>query len=230
MTEENSNLNTWRSGKLAIALVVMLALALVTLAYIISRMPYEVAYKSRTEEGFLERSTVVLYGVAFIICLIVVFVNRWRTGFYVATLLLAFSLREMDFHIRPTTTDRVEKITSTRYWRSGDVGLLEKLIILIILIAIATTIVKYLRGSSPRWLADLKRGRPYAISVAGFGLFMLTGFMIDNQLSMDALDNPVVLFLSLVEECIEVGIPIMACIALVQWAKTDCPKPVQIKP
>ncbi|MFT5108441.1 MAG: hypothetical protein ACI9UA_004085 [Pseudoalteromonas tetraodonis] len=219
---------TWRSGRIAVAFVVALGLALIAVAYVFFKMPYEVAYENRTEDGVLEKITVWFFWLALLACMAVVIRRRWVGGCYVAVILLACILRELDFHIRPTTADRMEKINSTRWWRSVDVGLIEKLVVAMVFIAILTALWKLVRGSGRRWFEDLKRGRPYAISVAGMLLFVAVAYILDNRLDMDALDkrqDRLVLLLSLVEESIEVGVPLLMGLATVQWAMADARHP-----
>ena len=222
----SSTSTTWRSGLIAVATVIALALALVAIAYAIFKMSYDVAYEQRTEDGILEHITVWFFWLSLIICIGVAIRNRWVGGLYVSIFLLTCILRELDFHIRPTTSDRVEKINSTRWWRSMDVGLLEKLVVAIVLILILGALWKLVSGSGRTWLKDLKRGRPYAICVAGIFFYVAVSYILDNRLDMEALDkrqDRLVLFFSLVEEAIEVGIPLLASLAIILWSRTDAP-------
>ena len=146
-------------------------------------------------------------------------VKRWPGGLYPAIILLGFSLRELDFHTRFTP----ENINSTRYWRSSDVDLLQKLIVAAFLATMICMAVVFVRRHFRTWLLHLRLGYPYAISIAGALGYILISFALDNQLDMGALDKPIVLFLSLAEEAIEVGIPILLSAALIQWAISSRP-------
>jgi hypothetical protein len=204
----------WSSGRWAVASVLGLATVLILLAYIASQQPGDLGYKLRTEEGLFEQLTLILYALALVVCLVVAALKQWKRGIYPFIILLGMSMRELDFHIRFSP----ENMNSIRFWRSGEITLLHKLIAGAVEALIIVAVVIFVRGNFRNWLLHLKLGYPYAISIAGAISFVVVSYAIDNQLDMDALDKPMVLFLSLTEEAIELGIPILICSALIQWA------------
>ncbi len=207
---------------LATSLAAGLAVLLVAVAWFLSRMPWEDAYHARTEEGIIEELTLVFYGLALLLCIAIAIVKRWKKGFYGAIVFLAFALRELDFHNRFTP----ENIDSTRYWRSVDVPLLQKLFVAILIAGLVYALVMFLKGGFRTIREDLRNRRAYAVTVVGIVVFMAASMVIDKQLDTDIIDKATeitgwvrwILFLSLAEETIEMGIPILACLALVQWA------------
>ena len=202
----------WHTGRWAVAFVVGLAVALIALAYIVFIQPGETGFLNRTEEGFFEQSTVAFYIVALLICLALVVIKKWQHGLYYSVVLLAMCLRELDFHTRFS-----KNITSIRFWKAGEIALWHKLIVAVIVIGILFALFIVARRGFRPWLRHLKLGYAYAISLAGAMGYVFMSFALDNQLNMDALDQPVVLFFNLVEESIETGIPILLCVALIQW-------------
>ena len=226
--QQNTACSQWRSGRWAVASVVGLAAALIALGYIVFKQPGEIGFESRTEEGFLEQLTHILYGVALVICLAIMAIKRWPRGIYPAIILAVMLMRELDFHIRFSP----ENTSSIRFWKSGEIALWHKLLAAAVLIALIVSLVKLLRRNFRPWLRHLKLGYPYAISIAGAITFVLVSYLLDDNLDMDALDNPVVLFLNIAEESIEVGIPILLGAALIQWAISSRrePAPSTTKP
>ena len=203
----------WRTGRWAAAFVAGLAVALIALAYFVFIQPGQVGIENRTEEGLFEQSTILFYILALLISLALVVKRRWPHGLYLSVILLAMDLRELDFHTRFS-----KNITSIRFWKAGEFALWHKLLVAMILTGVLFAVFSVARRGFRPWLRHLKLGYAYAISIAGAFGFVFLSFAIDNRLNMDALDQPIVLFFNLVEESIEIGIPILLCTALIQWA------------
>ena len=194
-----------------------LTLVLFGLAFVITAfVGGDDAYLARTEDGWIEKASVVLYFIlaaGFVVAAVAV---PWQRGFYAAFLMLVFAMREMDFD-EFTSGEKTQKLTSTRYWRSEDFSIFHKLIVLLVLVATAVALWKLCRGGWSWLRTSLAAGKPYAVSVLGVVFYILLSSVLDNRVDWDALDNPVVLFFSLAEECVELGIPILLGVALVQW-------------
>lgn len=201
----------------AVALVLGIAIALFALAYGIARFSSdEATHLSRTEEGLIERGTLWLYGLAIVLALIVCVVKRWRFGIYIAIVIGLAMMRELDLDIRQGADGVAQKLNSTRYWRSAQFPILEKLLIGTALLAAAYAGVKLLRRGVPVLYRNLKSGVSYPVTVIGIGVFVALSQIMDNRVETGNLDDPIVMYFSLAEECIEMGIPILICIALVQ--------------
>lgn len=202
--------------------MILVTLALIVAAGYVSRLPWDQAYHARTEQGVIEGVTVVFYGCACVISLALFLLQRWTKGIYAAVILLALGLRELDFDARFTP----EQIDSIRYWRLADVPLLQKLGVALLLVALLFVLLRFLKGSAIRLREDLGRRRAYAITLVGIGVYLTASYVIDNQLDtarMDMIQTGAEqgrkdLFFSLLEECIELGIPLLACLSLMQMA------------
>lgn len=194
-------------------LVLGLLLGLVGLAWWLFRLPYEQAYIARTEEGIVERMSAGFWILAVLIAVGLAVLRRWKRGWFGAGFFTLLCLRELDFHSRFTP----ENITSTRYWRSGEVVVLEKVLVFLILVGWAWAVFRFLRGGLPWLRGELIRGRAHAVTIVGLFGFACIPYLLDNILDMSDLENPRTLFLSLLEESVELGIPVLLCLALLQW-------------
>lgn len=213
----------WRSGKWAVIQLVGLFVVLLAGALIAFSLPEDLALKSRTEEGLFERLTIVFYGLAIAISVLVIVIRRWYDGWIVSFMLFLLTIRELDFHKRPTQSGDFESVTSRRYWLAEDVALLEKILIAVVIILAAYALFRGLQNFIRPWWEALRRGRPYAIFVLGMPTLAVLSVLLDKVIDVEDLNTPYVLFLSLLEESLELGIPIAACLALVHWARSNGP-------
>ena len=195
-------------------IVLGLLVLLVGLAWMLFRQPPEAAYLARTEEGIIERMSVGFWVVVVCTSIFLALLRSWKRGWWGAWFFSVLCLRELDFHSRFTP----ENITSTRYWRSGEVVVLEKLLVFLLLAVWAWAGYRFFRGGW-QWLrGEWSRGKAHAVTIVGFFGFACIPYLLDNILDMDDLDNPRTLFFSLVEESVEMGLPILIGLAFVQWA------------
>ena len=68
-----------------------------------------------------------------------------------------------------------------------------------------------------RIIIDLLKSVSWRKVVPSIIAFGLLSMLFDKVVDTDALDQPIHLFLSLCEECIELGMPVLIIIALLQW-------------
>ncbi len=210
----------------AVAFILVLACALAGMAFGIQHFSDpEFALLLRTEEGYIERATVLVYGVALVICLFLVIRDRWRFGLLPSIVILAAISRELDLQIRKTATGTV-KMTSIRYWRSPEFPFFEKLVGGFLVIGFFVALYFFLRRYLPRFLADLRGGCAYAFTILGALAFTLGSDRVDRLLEGRAIDNPRLLFLCLLEESLELGIALLCCIALIQFGSLTRKNPL----
>jgi len=205
----------------AFALAGILAFGLLLGAFFIQRFAGDdAALFQRTESGLIEVGTAVLYGLALVLALSIALVKKWRSGFFAALAILAMLLRELDFHARFSD----EKMSSTRYWRSAEEPLPGKLLAFVILLCLSLAIFHWLWSKRPAFIRDLRDGLAYpatVLAILGYGLLSM---LLDKWTDTDALDQPIHLFMSLGEECIELGIPFLIIVALIQWSRRPSPR------
>ncbi len=214
MPDKSSDLRFPTAGVL---IVCALTLVLLGLAFLITRFWEGTdALVARTEAGWIEKSTIVFYVIVAGLCCVAAVRMPWQRGFYVVVLLALFVLREMDFD-EFAAADGKQKITSTRYWRSGDFPIFQKLLVLLVLIAGAVALWRFCRGGVGWMRRALAEGHSYAASILGIGCYFMISLILDNRVDWNQLDKPIVLFFSLTEELIEMGIPILIGIAIIQW-------------
>ena len=197
---------------------------LILAGWIVSRQSFSNAYQARTEDGIFEWLTVVLYAVAAVLSLVLWIRHGFRLLLYLAILIILMGLREMDFHERFTE----EKISSIRYWRSGEESLLGKFAYATAIGLLVFTMVKLGKAFMSAAKAAWWEKNPVLPTVAAFPLFAGVAFIIDNRLETEFIDKAneitethrLVLFFSLCEETIEMGLPILIILALIQWDRS----------
>jgi hypothetical protein len=110
----------------------------------------------------------------------------------------------------------------SRFYVSPEVPVAEKIIVLVGVLTLAVYAVFYFRRSLPGFRKALAKGRPWAISVVcGIACVLISKVLLDGnsgmiQALLPMLENPRVLA-RIMEECIELFIPIFFIRALLQY-------------
>ncbi|MFP4445734.1 MAG: hypothetical protein ACLFPD_05760 [Desulfosudaceae bacterium] len=171
------------------------------------------------ENGPVETLSAAGYGLALV--LFAVLRRGVKSYPWFLLMLLAMGLRELDFHARWTTMTT----TSTRFYVSPDVPLLEKIIALTVLAVLLYGFFRLIRSHGAGLMSGLRAGRPVEVGfllgvalavvaklldglsrkMAGLGIIM-------SEASIDAAEC--------VEEVLELGIPLMFIVAIIIAART----------
>lgn len=185
----------------------------------ISALPGKIPYHTVREGGLIETLSAAGY---FLFCIFILYFNfkgiiQTRFASFFIVLLLGF--RELDFHSRFTTMS----IFKSRFFISPDVPPMEKSIGTIIVLALIAYIIWYMRKVIPMFRRNLMAAKPWAISVAcGVVCAVFSKGVLDGNTKMIAavlpmLDNPRT-FSLILEECVELFIPIFFIRALLQYS------------
>jgi len=193
-------------------ILVLLVIPVVAAIYFF-RLPHELAFLARTEEGIVEQTSHWLWFAAVAVSLILGIVYKWKQGLLGAWFFLALTFRELDFHIRFTP----ENMNSIRFWKSGEISIPAKLLAFTFIAFTAWTIFHFFRRSWPWFRKAWAAATPLSQTIVAIFAFVAVPYSLDNILDMDDLENPTVLFGSILEETLETGIPALILLALFQW-------------
>lgn len=98
-----------------------------------------------------------------------------RRHAYFLLIPLAMLLRELDFHTRFTTIN----MTKSSFYVSAEVPLVEKLLAVLVLVVLIWLGVAMVRRHAKGFLADLRAGRAYAVSLALAGFLTVASKLVD---------------------------------------------------
>lgn len=167
------------------------------------------------ESGPIELLSVVGY----FICLIMLFflkVKDFKSRCCVIFILLIFGLRELDFHVKFTTMN-MEKV---KFYLSPDVPILEKIIGAAIIFLLLCSFFYLAKRHLSNYIKALKKMEEYAIGVFFGILFLciaktLDGFQRKLAYFDITITTDVIELTTLIEEILELGIPLMFMIAII---------------
>jgi hypothetical protein len=171
------------------------------------------------EDGFIER----LSPIGYVLCMVLIIAQggfRFALGkaFALTVILLAMTLRELDFHNRFT----VMSIEKLKFYISSEVPLGQKAIGLVVLVLVAVAVVHVLRRYAGPFLAGLGKGDPVSLAT----LLAIASVVLSK--SIDGLDNRLedlgflmgseaAHIVEKIEETTELGVSIFAIIAVVAY-------------
>ena len=201
------------------ALVVLLSVVLTAL--VLLQLPHHIAVAVQRENGPIENATVVLYGAGAVLAWVFGKRRLWGRGYTGGLLLLVLGLRELDFHTRFTT----RSITQVNFLLHAHVPPGEKVIGLGVYLLVTVLVVRLIKGSRSLFSAVRNR-RPYAISTFS-GIFLIpVSVLFDKWITRIlrkrggmTIDDDLYLACQLLEETLELAIPLMFVIAMLQWKK-----------
>ena len=203
-----------RSGVACLGMTVVGCVAALLTAWYYVSQPYPEAFLARTEFGPVESLTSYLWLLPAGAALGLAVTRRNLMCGLVAWTCLLLLCRELDLHKLYT----LESLSSTRYWRSGLVSLWQKLLLGTLLLASAWIVFTLARKGFRPLVRALQSGGLWSSAfLAAIALGGLAS-LIDNLLDMDALDDPRILFFSLLEESLEMVVPVFLALAVILWA------------
>jgi hypothetical protein len=126
--------------------------------------------------------------------------------------MLTLLARELDLH--SLFTD--QHITSTRYWRSPDIPFMEKLLVAGIVLPLIINFCLFVKFSARRFISDLKGKEPYTFPLLAMVAYAAASLFLDDVVDVERLKSRLQMFLSLTEESLEMGIPVMIILSIIQ--------------
>ncbi|MBM9604851.1 hypothetical protein [Desulfopila inferna] len=195
-----------------------MAAALLVLVVGIALLPGDLPYETVREFGPVETISVGLY---FLFILFIVYFNATgilRTSFAPGVFILLLALREMDFHARFTTMGMFK----IKFYLSPEVPVEQKIIVVLFDIAVISYAIVYLRKVTPGFLRALSARKAYAFSII-FGLAcMVASKLIDGNSEVFEFlfgmeEGDLGIYSSIMEECLELFIPVFFIMALIQY-------------
>lgn len=186
--------------------------------------PPELADALVEENGLIESLSAMGWFVAAGFLLTTSALQRWQRGFAGAFLLLAFGLRELDFHKRFTTMG----IIKIKFFLSGDVPITEKIIALLVLGFFLLMAWLFLRGRIGWFVQRLKDRAGPAVALAALVLLLGASKVLDRL--PNAVREIGIPFpggaseqLGIIEETVELGLPLMALLVIIHWTRQTFP-------
>jgi hypothetical protein len=207
--------NIKRENSIAVVKIFAFYIAMVIGIYL---LPGKLPYETVRENGIIE---IFSAGGHFLFCFFLVYFNvvgAINTRFAPAVFVFLLGLRELDFHARFTTMGMFK----IKFFLSPDVPFGEKAIVISGILALGIYAVFYFRQSLPIFKKALVNGSPWAVSViCGIACGVISKFLLDGnsgmiQALLPMLESPRVLSM-IMEECIELFIPVFFIRALLQY-------------
>ena len=208
-----------RENTFLVAGVLALYVLMVTGIYL---MPGDLPSEMVRENGVVENLSA---GGHFFFCLILLYLNLTgvvRTGPAPVVFVLLLGLRELDFHERFTTMGMFK----IKFFLSPEVSWPEKMVVTLLIVGLLAYGAVYLRRILPGFKKALLDARPWAVSVVcGVACALVSKLVLDGNSKMLAfllpfLENPRVLS-GIMEECLELFIPVFFIMALIQYIAFD---------
>lgn len=170
-------------------------------------------------------------GGYFLFCLFLLYGNysgAVRTRVAPGVFVFLLGLRELDFHVHFTTMGMFK----SRFFISPDVPLLEKTIVTFGIVALLVYAFLYFRHALPRVKKALMKGRSWAVfTVCGVACAVCSKALLDGNAKMIAnllpmMESPRTL-VRIMEECLELFIPIFFIGALLRYGKESMAEKAQ---
>ena len=200
-------------------LIAIIALLVAILAVVIS-FPIFISPKVLApliaENGVIERLTVVAYLVCIVVVLAGSIKRSLRESLILSAPLALFAMRELDFQSRFTTMG----ILKTKYYVSPDVPILEKLVVIVCLVAIIWGAVQFVKLYARRFFDAALAFHPGAICIGLAVLLFAVSTTVDG-IGRKALgfgvevDHYTIAFFQTLEEVSELGAPLFLILAAV---------------
>ncbi|MBI3307777.1 MAG: hypothetical protein HYZ79_00205 [Candidatus Melainabacteria bacterium] len=173
------------------------------------------------EGGILEICSVISYFLGGIIAFYLSKRGVIKDRYLMSFLLIILGLRELDFHKAFTTMS----ISSTRYYLSPKVPVLEKLIVAPIVLFILIAIFFFLKKYTLAYIKNLINKTPLAIIIFPSFLLFMCSKLADSSLSMFrdasiAITPMMEKTAFIIEESFELGIPVFFIVGLLYLLET----------
>jgi len=198
--------------------IILIVITIVSLS--LSFLPYEFLENFVDENGPVENTQFILYGLGALAAWFFAIRREWSNGLTGGAILFIFMLRELDFHKRFTAMS----ITKTKFFVSPEVPLTEKLIGGMAIAATLILIYLFIRGNSKKLLNHLKAGETWAVSTFMGIILLAASVLLDGgkryltSLNIILTDSGYLLIV-IFEEVVELAIPALLFFALLQWSR-----------
>ena len=203
-------------------LIVGIAVGVATAAALLLVLPRDMSQRILTESGPVEHASALLYLAAFVAAGALAVRARVRVFAATAVVLLAFGLRELDFHDRFTT----RAVSQLRFFASSDVPLAEKAVVTLVLLGLgaAAGYLVWIAGGAARGGYRALR-QPGALAAA-VGLALLPLSLLCDRVvrlltydwALDP-DHTLPYLIWIAEEVTELASPLLFLAALLFWGR-----------
>ena len=167
------------------------------------------------ENGVIESFSAIGYFTGAVVAVFIAVRMQWQTGFSVGTFMILFGLRELDFHARFTTMG----IFKTKFYLSSQVGVTEKSIVTLIVVLLIAFIFRFLKNHVGGFINDFKKGIPHIVTASAGLLCLPICKILDGGFRwLDDMGQGY--RLAFIEESIELAIPYLFIIAMLQFYRS----------
>jgi hypothetical protein len=143
------------------ALYVVIAAAALGLIAVLCLAPAETARRLLAEDGPVESLSAAAWFLGAAGLVLALVKTRWRDAASAAFILVLAGLRELDMQKRFTTMS----ITKTKFYLSPAVPLGEKVVVVLVLAAIAAVVIRFGWRNFPAWWRGIRAGHAPSLAV-----------------------------------------------------------------
>lgn len=176
------------------------------------------AEKLSREGNFIENLTVILY-FSGIVYLLFIASGDWKFRYYSAFVVSLFVLRELDMHSRLTSI----RINNFSYYIEPTIPLVERVAVGAVLLICAYALIRYMINYGRHLVSGLRSRYGYSLTTVAALLVMLIAKLLDSAPRIlrenfaIILSNKVKIPMRVVEETLELCIPLLILLACLQY-------------
>ena len=192
--------------------------ALLLIAFLVILLDITGAERLSREDNFIENLTVILY-FSGIVYLLFIASGDWKFRYYSAFVILLFVLRELDMHSRLTSI----RINNLSYYVEPAIPLVERVAVGAALLICVYALIRYMLNYGRRLASGLRSGYGYSLTTAAALLVMLIAKLLDSAPRILRENFSIILSsevktpMRVIEEILELGIPLLILLARLQY-------------
>ncbi|MGH7313939.1 MAG: hypothetical protein ACREJV_12265 [Candidatus Rokuibacteriota bacterium] len=180
----------------------------------IATLPTALVREVAAEHGLVETATLVLFVAAAVLSALAARRRFWGSGYLAAAIFAAAAMRELDFH-KQFTGRSITRGAGIGFIASPVVPLIEKVIVVLVGIALSAVVVVFFRREWARFRLGLgARARPVMLTLVGLAQLVVARVVDDTYARVKVLGMAVAARWQLLEELLELQAAAIFVIAL----------------
>ncbi len=192
--------------------------SLLVIAFLAILLDSVTAEKLSREGNLIENLTVILY-FSGIVYLLFIESGNWKFRYYSAFVVSLFVLRELDIHSRLTSI----RINNFSYYVEPTIPLVERVAVGIVLLICTYALIRYMINYGRHLISGMRNRYGYSLTTVAALVVMLIVKLLDSsprilhENFVIILSNEVKMAMRVVEEMLELGIPLLILLACLQY-------------
>lgn len=192
--------------------------SLLIIAFLAIFLDSVTAERLSREGNLIEDLTVILY-LSGIVYLLFIASGDWKFRYYSAFVVLLFVLRELDMHSRLTSI----RINNSSYYIEPTTPLVERIAVGAVLLICIYALIRYMMNYGRHLIFGLRSRCGYSLTIAAVLLVMLIAKLLDSAPRILRENFAIVLSsevktpMRVIEEVLELGIPLLILLACLQY-------------